>query len=145
MFLVSDDGCELSPRTANVRALTTAFYNADLKPNIKMETLALKKADPDGDLVEDNDGKKTYTFTNRVVYQYGHGREKCTRTKCYSLLQQALAKFPNNCGFNKQWLLPEKFYPCGEYCSGGFCSCLRSYNNTDNKSNNISREGKKKK
>ena len=142
VFSVSDDGCELSPRTANVRALTTAFYNADLKPNIKMETLALKKADPDGDLVEDNDGNKTYNFTNRVVYQYGHGREKCTRTKCYSLLQQALAKFPNNCGFNKQWLLPEKFYPCGEYCSGGFCSCLRRYNN---KTNNISREGKKKK
>ena len=91
MFSVSDDGCELSPRTANVRALTTAFYNADLKPNIKMETLALKKADPDGDLVDDDDGNKHYKFTNRVVYQYGHGREKCTRLKCYSLLQQALA------------------------------------------------------
>ena len=55
---------------------------------------------------------------------------------------QGVSKFPNNCGFNKQWLLPEKFYPCGEYCSGGFCSCLRRYNN---KTNNISREGKKKK
>ena len=94
---VSADGCELSPRTANCRALTAAFKDADLKPNIKLETSALKKADPDGDLVEDNDGKKNYNFTNRVVYQYGHGREKCTRTKCYSLLQIALAKFPNNC------------------------------------------------
>ena len=51
----------MSPRTANVRALTTAFYNADLKPNIKMETLALKKADPDGDLVCDHDGLATHT------------------------------------------------------------------------------------
>ena len=137
VFSVCSDGHELSPRTANVRALTTAFYNADLKPNIKMETLALKKADPDGDLVDDDDGNKHYKFTNRVVYQYGHGREKCTRTKCYSLLQIALAKFPNNCGFNKQWRLPEKFSPCGDYCSGGFCSCLKRY-----QSNN--KEGKKK-
>ena len=134
---VSSDGRELSPRTANVRALTAAFKDADLKPNIKLETSALKKADPDGDLVEDNNGKKNYNFTNRVVYQYGHGREKCTRTKCYSLLQIALAKFPNNCGFNKQWRLPEKFSPCGDYCSGGFCSCLKRY-----QSNN--KEGKKK-
>ena len=146
VFSVSADGCELSPRTANCRALTAAFKDADLKPNIKLETSALKKADPDGDLVDDNDGNKTYNFTNRVVYQYGHGREKCTRTKCYSLLQIALAKFPNNCGFNKQWLFPEKFSPCGEYCSGGFCSCLRRYNNnTNNKPNNIGREGKKRK
>ena len=97
VFSVCSDGHELSPRTANVRALTTAFYNADLKPNIKMETIALKKADPDGDFVDDHSGNKKYKFTNRVVYQYGHGREKCTRTKCYSLLQIALAKFPNNC------------------------------------------------
>ena len=141
VFSVCSDGHELSPRTANVRALTTAFYNADLKPNIKMETLALKKADPDGDLVDDDDGNKHYKFTNRVVYQYGHGREKCTRLKCYSLLQQALAKFPNNCGFNKQWRLPEKFYPCGDYCSGGFCSCLKNYNN---KSNQGKKEGSRK-
>ena len=137
---VSADGCELSPRTANVRALTLAFKDADLKPNIKLETSALKKADPDGDLVEDDDGKKKYTFTNRVVYQYGHGREKCTRTKCYSLLQIALAKFPNNCGFNKQWRLPEKFSPCGDNCSGGFCSCLKRY-----QSNNKEGERKRRK
>ena len=141
VFSVCSDGRELSPRTANCRALTSAFKDADLKPNIKLETSALKKADPDGDLVEDDDGKKTYTFTNRVVYQYGHGREKCTRTKCYGLLQIALAKFPNNCGFNKQWL-PEKFEPCGEYCSGGFCSCLRRYNNTKT---NHNKDGKRRK
>ena len=138
---VSSDGRELSPRTANCRALTAAFKDADLKPNIKLETSALKKADPNGDLVEDDDGKKTYTFTNRVVYQYGHGREKCTRTKCYGLLQIALAKFPNNCGFNKQWL-PEKFEPCGEYCSGGFFLCLRRYNNTKT---NHNKDGKRRK
>ena len=143
VFSVSDDGCELSPRTANVRALTTAFYNADLKPNIKMETIALKKADPDGDFVDDHSGNKKYKFTNRVVYQYGHGREKCTRMKCYGLLQQAMNNFPNNCGFNKQWLFPDKFYPCGDYCSGGFCSCLKSYNNKP--SNNSDPKGGRKK
>ena len=140
VFSVCSDGRELSPRTANCRALTAAFKDADLKPNIKLETSALKKADPDGDLVEDDDGKKKYTFTNRVVYQYGHGREKCSRTKCYSLLQIALAKFPNNCGFNKQWRLPEKFSPCGDNCSGGFCSCLKRY-----QSNNKEGERKRRK
>ena len=144
VFSVCSDGRELSPRTANCRALTAAFKDADLKPNIKLETSALKKADPDGDLVEDNDGKKNYNFTNRVVYQYGHGREKCTRMKCYGLLQQAMNNFPNNCGFNKQWLFPDKFYPCGDYCSGGFCSCLKSYNNKpSNKSD--PKGGRKKK
>ena len=145
VFSVSDDGCELSPRTANVRALTTAFYNADLKPNIKMETIALKKADPDGDFVDDHSGNKKYKFTNRVVYQYGHGREKCTRMKCYGLLQQAMNNFPNNCGFNKQWLFPDKFYPCGDYCSGGFCSCLKSYNNKRSSNNSDPKGGRKKK
>ena len=149
VFSVSSDGRELSPRTANCRALTAAFKDADLKPNIKMETFALKKADPDGDLVDDDNGNKNYKLTNRLVYQFGHGREKCSRTKCYGLLQRALNNFPNNCGFNKQWLLPEKFEPCGDYCSGGFCLCLNRYNNNTNNSkpgnNNDPRGGRKKK
>ena len=140
---VSTDGCELSPMTANCRALTAAFKDADLKPNIKMETFALKKADPDGDLVDD-DGKKKCKFTNGLVYQFGHGREKCSPMKCYSILQQAMNNFPNNCGYHKQWLVPENFSPCGQFCSGGFCPCLSRYNNT-NKSNNVKKEGRRKK
>ena len=139
---VSSDGRELSPRTANVRALTLAFYNADLKPTIKMETSALRKADPDGDLVEDDDGNKNCNFTNGFVYQYGCGREKCSRVKCYTFMKQAAMNIPSNCGFNDQWLFPDNFRPCGDYCSGGFCTCLSRYNNNNNnKSNNTDREG----
>ena len=142
---VSTDGCELSPMTANCRALTAAFKDADLKPNIKMQTSALKKADPDGDLVDD-DGKKKCKFTNGLVYQFGHGREKCSPMNCYSILQQAMNNFPNNCGYHKQWLVPENFSPCGQFCSGGFCPCLSRYNNnTNNKSNNVKKEGRRKK
>ena len=112
---------------------------------MKMETFALKKADPDGDLVDDDNGNKTYKLTNRLVYQFGHGREKCSRSKCYGLLQRALNNFPNNCGFNKQWLLPEKFEPRGDYCSGGFCLCLNRYNKNSKPSNNDPRGGRKKK
>ena len=144
VFSVTSDGCELPPMTANCRALTAAFKDADLKP-IKMETLALKKADPDGDLVDDDNGNKIYKLTNGFVYQYGHGREKCSRTKCYGLLQQALNKFPNNCGFNRQWLLPDKFTPCGEYCSGGFCPCINRYSNNNKPSNNSDPKGGGKK
>ena len=127
VFSVSDDGCELSPRTANVRALTTAFKDADLKPSLKLEINALKKADPDGDPVDDEDGNMNLNFSNGFVYQFGHGREKCSRVKCFSLSQQAAKKFPHNCGFNEQWRLPDKFWPCGDYCSGGFCQCLSLY------------------
>ena len=127
VFSVSDDGCELSPRTANVRALTTAFKDADLKPSFKQEIFALKKADPDGDPVDDEDGNMNLNFSNGFVYQFGHGREKCSRVKCFSLSQQAAKKFPHNCGFNEQWRLPDNFWPCGDYCSGGFCQCLSLY------------------
>ena len=142
VFSVCSDGRELSPRTANVRALTLAFYNADLKPTIKMETSALRKADPDGDLVEDDDGNKNCNFTNGFVYQYGCGREKCSRVKCYTFMKQAAMNIPSNCGFNDQWLFPDNFRPCGDCCSGGFCTCLSRYNNNNNnKSNNTDREG----
>ena len=145
VYSVSADGCELSPRTANVRALTLAFYNADLKPTIKMETSALRKADPDGDLVEDDDGNKNCNFTNGFVYQYGCGREKCSRVKCYTFMKQAAMNIPSNCGFNNQWLFPDNFRPCGDYCSGGFCTCLSRYNNNHNKSNNnTDREGERR-
>ena len=127
VFSVTSDGCELSPRTANVRALTTAFKDADLKPSLKQEIFALKKADPDGDPVDDEDGNMNLNFSNGFVYQFGHGREKCSRVKCFSLSQQAAKKFPHNCGFNEQWRLPDKFWPCGDYCSGGFCQCLSLY------------------
>ena len=92
--------------------------------------------------LEDEDGNMNLNFSNGFVYQFGHGREKCSRVKCFSLSQQAAKKFPHNCGFNEQWWLPDKFWPCGDYCSGGFCTCLSRYNNNNNnKSNNTDREG----
>ena len=78
---VTADGHQVSPRSANIRALTaeTSFS----------------------------------VCTNRDQYaKYGHHYE-----------------YPSNCGFNRQWYLPDKFKPCGPRCQGGFCSCLINYRN----------------
>ena len=34
---------------------------------------------------------------------------------------------PINCGYNPDWTLPANFQLCGHACRGGFCGCLRGY------------------
>ena len=139
VFSVSSDGRELSPRTANVRALTLAFKDADIKPDLDEETFALEDADSDGDLADDADGNIVCYLSNGLLYQYGHGRDRCTRLKCANRNQYKEKEVPSNCGYNQHWRLPPNFSPCGDLCQGGFCRCLHQYHGEKVK------KGKKKK
>ena len=129
MLRVSSTGRAMSPRTANVCALSTAFRDADLQTDFNKETYVLGEADSDGDLVEEDDGNMLCNFTNGLVYQYGHGREKCTRIKCSDRSKYDVKEKPSNCGYNDQWWFPAAFIPCGDECRGAFCRCLQQYNN----------------
>ena len=131
VFRVDPDGRQLSPRSANIRALGAAFRNADLRQNNLEElTDILEDLDPDGEMGDDG-YDTTYHMTNGLHYHYGHGRYLCSHVTCTNREQYNeyghKYKFPSNCAFNRQWFLPDGFRPCGDRCLGGFCQCLRSY------------------
>ena len=131
VFRVAPDGHELSPRAANIRALSAAFDNADLRQNNVDElTDILEDLDPDGELGDDG-YDTTFHLTNGLHYHYGHGRYLCSHVKCTNREKYGeynyQYEFPSNCAFNRQWYLPDNFRPCGENCLGGFCQCLSSY------------------
>ena len=118
---VDNNGLEMSPLTANYRAMGDAFNNADLKRDEGLEIWAIKDIE-DGDMDYDEDGNLDYYLHNGYHYKVGHGRGKCSHDKCRNL-----KVFPNNCAFNPQWRFPDKFSPCGDDCRGGFCPCLSLY------------------
>ena len=125
---LSSDGQMVSPLSANISALSAVFKDADLEaPDDCQETFALEKADPDGDLESDDDGNLNFNMCNGVYYQFGHGRTLCSHGKCSNRDKLKVSKYPNNCGFNPQWMLPNDYIPCGPKCKGGFCSCLSKY------------------
>ena len=126
---VSSTGRAMSPRTANVCALSTAFRDADVMTDFNKELYLIGEADSDGELVEEDDGNVLCNFTNGLVYQFGHGRDKCTRINCSDRNENDVKEKPSNCGYNQQWWLPAAFTPCGEECRGAFCRCLQEYNN----------------
>ena len=125
------DGRQMSPRAANIRALGTAFNNADLQTNEDEMTWALEEIDSEGGynaLAYDNDGYDyTFQLRNGLNYNYGHGRNRCSFKKCTDPEKYAVQGFPANCAFNKAWWLPDQFKPCGDKCEGAFCYCLRWY------------------
>ena len=125
---VSSTGRAMSPRTANVCALSTAFRDADVMTDFNKELYLIGEADSDGELVEEDDGNVLCNFTNGLVYQFGHGRDKCTRINCSDRNEDDVKEKPSNCGYNQQWWLPAAFTPCGEECRGAFCRCLQEYN-----------------
>ena len=135
VFRVAPDGHELSPRAANVRALSAAFRNADLRDNNVDElTDLLEELDPDGELGDDG-YDTTYHLTNGLHYHYGHGRYLCSAVKCTNREKYGeynyQYEYPSNCAFNRQWCFPDNFTPCGDNCLGGFCQCLGSYHYPD--------------
>ena len=130
---ISSDGRAMSPRTANVRALSAAFRDADLQTDFNKETYLLEEADSDGDLVEEDDGNVHCNFTNGLVYQFGHGRDKCTHINCSDKDEYDVKEKPSNCGYNQQWWFPAAFSPCGDDCRGAFCRCLQNYGYRDGK------------
>ena len=124
---VSTTGQELSPRTANLNALSLAFNDADLKEDENLQMCAIMNI-ADGDMEQDDDGKLNYYLENGLHYQTGHGRALCSRVKCGNRAQYSVKDFPNNCGFHpKQWRLPDDFRPCDDDCLGGLCPCLSLY------------------
>ena len=133
---VSSTGRAMSPRTANVCALSTAFRDADLMTEFNKEMYLLGEADSDGDLVEEDDGNVHCNFTNGLVYQFGHGRDKCTRSNCSDKNKYDVKAKPSNCGYNQQWWFPAAFSPCGDDCRGAFCRCLQNYGYRDGKKEN---------
>ena len=133
---VSSTGRAMSPRTANVCALSTAFRDADLMTEFNKEMYLLGEADSDGDLVEEDDGNVHCNFTNGLVYQFGHGREKCTHINCSDKDGYDVKEKPSNCGYNQQWWFPAAFSPCGDDCRGAFCRCLQNYGYRDGKKEN---------
>ena len=118
---VDNNGLEMSPLTANYRAMGDAFNNADMKGDEDLEIWAIKEIE-DGDMDHDEDGNLEYYLNNGYHYKVGHGRGKCSQVKCNNMKE-----FPNNCAFHPQWRFPDKFTPCGDDCRGGFCPCLSLY------------------
>ena len=120
---VSTNGLDLSPLSANVRALASAFNNADQKKDENLQIWAIKNI-ADGEMDHDNNGNLNYYLDNGYHYRVGHGRGQCYPAKCENLPPK---DYPNNCGFHPQWRLPEGFQPCDDDCRGGFCPCLSLY------------------
>ena len=135
---VAADGHQMSPRSANIRALTIAFNNADrMQRNVdkgqkKVDDVieVLEDLDPDGEIGDDG-YDMTFHLTNGLHYHYNHGRDLCAFSVCTNRDQYAeyghQYQYPSNCGFNQQWHLPDKFRPCGPRCQGGFCHCHQKY------------------
>ena len=121
------DGVTMSPYSANIRALSEAFNNADLQPEVDDE---IDVVDPnaDADILGRNDqGDFHMILTNGLQYTENHGRHKCSRLKCPKS-NFSRSQYPSNCGYHPQWILPEGFKPCGDSCKAAFCPCLRLYN-----------------
>ena len=121
------DGLELSPFSANIRALGDTFQDADLQRGDNEQIWTLEEVDEDGYLdTNGHGGECTYTFTNGLRYSVNHGRHGCSRVKCP---QSNLSQKPmfHNCGYHPQWHLPRGFTPCGDRCRAAFCFCLRQY------------------
>ena len=118
MLRLEADGRQMSPRAANIRALGTAFNNADLQTDEDEMTWALEEIDSEGGynaMAYDNDGFDfTYQLRNGLKYNYGHGRNRCSYVKCTDPEKYAVQGFPANCAFNKAWWLPDQFKPCGD-------------------------------
>ena len=123
---VSNNGHEMSPRSANLSALAAAFNDADMHADEDLQIWAIKDIE-DGETEYDNDGNLNYYLDNGRYYQCGHGRAKCSSMKCSNRDQYDVKEFPNNCGFHPQWRLPDKFQPCDDDCQGGLCPCLSLY------------------
>ena len=117
-----------SPYTLNVRRLQGMFADADLELNTKAELEALYENDMKGDYdVDDETGEVTFYNDDGRYYTQGHGRDKCYRAKCLSVITPGKpANIPYNCGFHSSlWNYPDGYKSCGDKCAGAFCRCIR--------------------
>ena len=112
---------------ANSYSMVMAFGDADLARTEEEARRILFKHCPCG-AEEESEPVLTFTHYDGYLFQFGHGRNKCSRRKC---LSQAQPYLPSNCVFNDQWCLPRTFSFCSQRCQGGFCSCLQNYPSQD--------------
>ena len=113
----------MSPISANIKALNSAFNYADVAHDVIQERLALFECDANGEIEVDKDGKNTFYLSEGYKYESNHGREKCSKAQCLNMRKDV----PNNCGFHQQFLFPVHYKPCGPRCRGGYCDCHRLY------------------
>ena len=113
-----------TPLSLNLHALEEAFCNADLMPDMNKELRALHEADPHGLVNMSDDQVMTFTTTAGLLYECGHGRNRCHPDRCLGRTPDAI---PSNCGYHGQWLSPNTFRVCGPNCRGAFCRCINNY------------------
>ena len=109
---------------ANIYALSQAFSDADLLPTSNQEVRALLEADPGGRVEPGVDNVTRFRTSGGLVYEFGHGRNRCVPDKCMLVTQDQM---PHNCGYHRQWYRPYNFLICGPSCPGSFCRCLENY------------------
>ena len=109
---------------ANLYALSNAFNNADLLTTSNQEVRALLEADPGGRVEPGVDNVTRFRTSGGLVYEFGHGRNRCVPDKCMLVTQDQM---PHNCGYHRQWYRPHNFQICGPNCPGSFCSCINYY------------------
>ena len=122
----------MSPYSANISRLTTAFGDADILDNFSERTAYLQRLDPGGQLdlskngvsfayYKSRDLASSPSVTHSAVYRSGHGRTLC-RMAC-----KDSELFSHNCGHHSQWQMLLYFQYCSDECKGGLCGCLQDY------------------
>ena len=92
----------MSPLSANLHSLQTAFHGADLEPDPNAEVNAILKHDDKGDLGLYNNMQMRYILTNGLVYRTGHGRKRCSYNECINDTNDEDDdddRVPHNCAF----------------------------------------------
>ena len=118
----------LSPLSANLCSVQSAFFGADMEPDPNAAVNAILRYDDKGDLGMYDNLQMRYQLSNGLVYRTGHGRDKCNYDKCVlDATDENDDDVSHNCGFHPQWLFPIWFKSCGSQCRGAFCQCLRNY------------------
>ena len=117
------DQANFNAAQANNYTIVLAFGDADLAKTEDEARKILLDHCPCG-TEERMEPKFTFTHYDGYLFQFGHGRNKCSRRKC---LTQPDARLPSNCVFHDQWCWPTNFSHCSLQCRGAFCSCLDNY------------------
>ena len=121
------DRANLTASHANILTMFMAFGDADIARTEEDARKILSKHCPCG-TEEESEPIFTFTHNDGYLFQFGHGRNKCSRGRC---VKPDNGIVPSNCVFNDQWCLPTIFSFCSPRCKGGFCSCLANYPDQD--------------
>ena len=118
------DQANFTASQANSYTMKMAFGDADLAKTEDEARKILFDHCPCG-TEEEMKPKFTFSHYDGYLFQFGHGRNKCSRRKC--LTQADATRLPSNCVFHHQWCWPTNFLHCSLQCKGAFCPCLDNY------------------